>query len=375
LQLNNSGPEICNGLDDDCNGSTDEGNPGGGKSCFTGLPGICNNGLTSCDGGKPTCQPLTKPVPEACNGLDDDCNGAVDDGNPGGGSPCSTGQPGICDAGITTCAGGGFFCQPINKPVPEACNGLDDDCNGATDEGNPGSGLSCDTGLPGICSKGLTSCANGMLACVQTTLPATEACNALDDDCDGAADDGNPGGGGACSTGQPGPCGVGIMTCAGGVLSCEPATKPVPEVCNNNIDDDCNGKVDDTLCGCTSATFGGHTYLFCPTPSTWSQAATACKGIGYAMVSIGSAQEDNFVFTTANTISNQKWWIGFNDIAAEGNFVWDGGSPVTYTNWEPGEPNDAGGNEDCTQINRYYPKATWNDEPCNQGLFFVCESQ
>src|SRR5690606_9970373 len=54
-------------------------------------------------------------------------------------------------------------------------------------------------------------------------------------------------------------------------------------------------------------------------------------------------------------------WSGFNDEAQEGNFVWYDQSPITYTNWNAGEPNDSGGNEDCTQI---FPNGLWNDLPC-----------
>ena len=91
------------------------------------------------------------------------------------------------------------------------------------------------------------------------------------------------------------------------------------------------------------------------------------------LASIGSLAEDNFVFNSANMISHDKWWIGLNDIAQEGKFVWDGGDPVTFTHWAPNEPNNSG-NEDCVEINRFFPEKTWNDEPCNLALSFVCES-
>jgi len=72
-----------------------------------------------------------EPAPEACNGLDDDCNGAVDDVLP---APCRlSGEGGACD-GIEVCepdTGPRCVAPP---PGPEACNGLDDDCDGETDE-------------------------------------------------------------------------------------------------------------------------------------------------------------------------------------------------------------------------------------------------
>ena len=54
----------------------------------------------------------------------------------GGGKTCDTGQPGICSQGVTQCSTMGISCSPTVTPQTEACNGLDDDCNGSTDEGD-----------------------------------------------------------------------------------------------------------------------------------------------------------------------------------------------------------------------------------------------
>ncbi len=54
---------------------------GGGQPCDTGKPGICAAGLTQCAASGTTCQQLNQPSPtETCNGLDDNCNGTVDEG-------------------------------------------------------------------------------------------------------------------------------------------------------------------------------------------------------------------------------------------------------------------------------------------------------
>ncbi|MDC3955673.1 MopE-related protein [Polyangium jinanense] len=73
-------PEICNDLDDDCDGSVDEDVPGAGLSCDTALPGVCAAGTSTCKNAAVTCEPNVKPSPEAPDGLDNDCNGQVDDG-------------------------------------------------------------------------------------------------------------------------------------------------------------------------------------------------------------------------------------------------------------------------------------------------------
>ncbi|MCK6547220.1 hypothetical protein L6R52_15320 [Myxococcota bacterium] len=71
--------------------------------------------------------------------------------------------------------------DPSNAaPLAEACNGVDDDCDGVADDGDPGSGEPCATGLRGACANGTTSCSGGVITCV-SPLPATDpACNLHD---------------------------------------------------------------------------------------------------------------------------------------------------------------------------------------------------
>ncbi len=119
----------------------------------------------------------------------------------------------------------------------------------------------------------------------------------------------------------------------------------------------------------------GHSYIFCNNQESWSDARAYCNDFNMKLVTLGSAAEEEWVYSIANVLSPQKWWIGANDKAAEGSFVWDSGEEASYSNWEPGEPNDVGGNEDCAQLNRFHPAKTWNDEPCSLHLNFICESQ
>src|SRR5262249_5437694 len=132
------------------------------------------------------------PTTEVCDGRDNDCDGQTDEGNPGGGVPCDTGQLGVCAAGTRQCQSGALVCVRNVPPAAETCNGLDDDCDGSTDEG-PGGG-SCTTGLPAACAAGTRQCTDGAIQCLANAA-VPEVCDNQDNDCDGQIDDGDPGGG------------------------------------------------------------------------------------------------------------------------------------------------------------------------------------
>jgi len=102
-------------------------------------------------------------------------------------------------------------------------------------------------------------------------------------------------------------------------------------------------------------------YFVNPQSLTGSAAQAFAQNLGANLISVQSLAENNCIINDLNAKGfGGVIWIGFNDEAVEGTFVWYDQSPIIYTNWAAGEPNQAG-NEDCTQI---YPDGTWNDLDC-----------
>ncbi len=105
-------------------------------------------------------------------------------------------------------------------------------------------------------------------------------------------------------------------------------------------------------------------YFINPQFMSGPAAQAYAQSFGANLISVQSAAENADVLTalTNQGFAGQVIWIGFSDALLEGSFVWYDGAPITYSNWAPGEPNNAGGNENCTQI---YPNGSWNDLNCN----------
>ena len=107
-------PEVCDGLDNDCDNLTDI-NPDGSpvvdaEDCGTGLAGRCARGHLACSAaGQVVCRADISPIEEECNLADDDCDGQIDEG--------------LLNA-----------CGQCGPEPTESCNGADDDCDGQVDE-------------------------------------------------------------------------------------------------------------------------------------------------------------------------------------------------------------------------------------------------
>lgn len=147
---------------------------GGAQPCDTGKPGICAAGLTQCAASGTTCQQLNQPSPtETCNGLDDNCNGTVDEG-----AMCPDNK--ICVMGQCvpkcgseiTCAAG-LVCSGVGACVDPACLTVTcpsgEVCVGGTCKA-PCDGIVCPN--PQVCRVGV--CVD---PCKGVTCPTSQICD------------------------------------------------------------------------------------------------------------------------------------------------------------------------------------------------------
>lgn len=258
---------LCDGLDNDCDGTTDE-----GCSCIEGATQACGSDVGECTRGTQTCtgavfsacEGEVAPQGEVCDGLDNDCDGASDEPADLVAPACPL-QLGVCAGSHRTCGGAAGFiaCSGIasyggDYQLEESlCDGLDNDCDGVTDEGCEcveGHTQSCGTDI-GECSRGTQTCiAGGWGTCAGSVAPSVEACDGLDNDCDGAVDIGMiaP----PCAL-QQGVCAGRSQRCSGavGFVECSTAdygaSYQVMESLCDGLDNDCDGIVDE---GCECIT-------------------------------------------------------------------------------------------------------------------------
>ncbi len=114
------------------------------------------------------------------------------------------------------------------------------------------------------------------------------------------------------------------------------------------------------------SSINGRCYKYYNSPVTFASARTTCQADGADLVTLNDTAE----FNAMHALRTDNMWVGYSDQAVEGTFVWTDPSS-TYSNWDSGEPNNAG-NEDCAYM-RMTPAGTFADVFCTNTYRYTCE--
>ncbi|MBN2725098.1 MAG: VWA domain-containing protein [Deltaproteobacteria bacterium] len=219
--------EVCDGIDNNCDGNIDEG-------LYRACTSICGGGVEECVLGNWENCSAQQPEAERCDDVDNNCDGVIDEGCTcvnGETRPCGI-ATGLCSMGEQVCENGYWTeCRNAVWPTEETCNGIDDDCDGFIDEDIV---ETCET----VCGNGVSVCVAGDWTDCDAPVPVEESCNGFDDDCDGIVDNGDN----LCDSGKE--CIEGICVDENGNTDNDAGVEiPV----NNGSDSDSDG------CGCSHA--------------------------------------------------------------------------------------------------------------------------
>ena len=320
----------------------------------------------------PSFLALSTAGPCASNPCDPNCRmwNEVPDAPWGPAMDGSVGIPKVPDGGVPfNWTQGSYESFPAgtmqNMPCTEAA-----DCEIGTHCVGPSDGAcahsQCDTGI------GLTSGCNQCVTDICTAMPQ------------------------CCTTPTPACAHDPCVTGAGLNVACDPCVAAIcltnPSCCSGTWDGTCVSAIATTCgalgksCKCrggqTASADGKSCYELHTKTTTFAKAELACEAIGssYHLAEIQSSTENDLVKNLVG--SKGKTWIGANDKATEGTWLYNDGTAVTYTNWNSGEPNNLF-NQDCAAM---YAKSggffgflsggtwgAWDDDTCSNLRNYACE--
>jgi hypothetical protein len=299
--------EMCDGKDNDCDSKIDEEVPpmpcgNAAAPCKQGAK-VCTNGTWSSD-----CPGEVGPQKEICDGMDNDCNGVPDEGcdcTNGASEACGMSAMSPCRKGMHTCVNGKWpsTCEGNVDPKPEVCDGVDNNCNNQMDEGKDA-----------LCNGGQHCGASGCVACTTAAHCATgNECKIGRCDANGTCSSTDAGsttscnsgrgkcGGGTCCTPScsssvcgvsdgcngicPDNCETSNRMCEGGACVAKPVMKGEYDVCtaSSNAQGDCGpnliclnvgGSIPHCMGAPPCAAFSKESFGFCAKPCQGPQDAS-----------------------------------------------------------------------------------------------------
>ncbi|XP_033746479.1 perlucin-like [Pecten maximus] len=128
--------------------------------------------------------------------------------------------------------------------------------------------------------------------------------------------------------------------------------------------------------GCSSGwvSHNDKCYLLSSYKASWPVAASYCRTFNSKLAE--PMDQSSVAFLSGEVkgsapMRDTTYYLGGGDLFVEGEWIWmSTQAAIGVTNWNPGEPNDAGGKEDCVEIAL---TGLWNDDVCDQPKGFICE--
>lgn len=380
----------------------DDGNDAGGDGCSAEC--TIEEGFR-CEGEPSTCTAICSDGLVRGSEQCDDGNVNPDDGC---GPACTIENGYSCDGEPSTCAPG---CGDGVRIDPEGCDdGNDDAGDGCDPTCQVEDGFACTGSGPDSCAP---VCGDGMIvadeSCDDEDTEAGDGCDASCTQETGWTCEGEPSkctpvcgdgvvlGSEACDDGdvEPGDgcsdsCQVETgFACAGHPTStcapvCGDGLRVGDEACDdgNLTDEDACSSTCELACGAPSMQqhASGSCYFWGPDEDrvSWQEARERCALVGVGFDLAVPALIEEMVFLNAGLASHTTGtWVGGTDAAEEGVWAWINGEAWVYEDgqppWRPGEPNDAGGNEDCAELNQDTGQAGMNDIACGALRTYLCE--